>query len=111
NRPEPAETAALEDRLVGADRILARGRIDDEPADQERDQRRQYRGDHAPGALVQGQSGRDGRDGAFGCRLGRLGRFARQIAHAATSRPPPVISIPSCSSLTSGPCSATIWPS
>src|SRR5207247_137331 len=119
DRAEPAQARPLEDGLVRVDRVLAGRRKDNEPADQERDQRRQDRGDHTPGALPQSQAGRDGRDLALGCRLGYLGRLAghigrlaREAAHAAASlRPAPVISMPSWSSVTSGPCWATISPS
>src|ERR671936_1781208 len=109
DRAQPAEAAAFEDCLVGADRVLARRHNDDEAADDERDDRSQDRRDDPARALVEGKPSRDAGNGPWiGRRRGRDGL----LAHAATSAPrPPVIAIPSCSSLTSGPYSAAMRPS
>ena len=108
---EPVEAGAVEDRLVGVDRVLAGCEEDDEPSDEEGEQRCEDRCDDSACPRVEVDAG-----GHAGHRVGvrrrfRLGRRCG-VAHDATSSIlPPVIAIPSSSSLTSGPYSATICPS
>ena len=99
-REQPVEAGALEDRLVGVDRVGAGGE-DEEAADEEREQRGDERDEDAAAAQVARQPRRDG-DGAGPASSATL-----------TPRPtlPPSIATPSSSSLTSGASSATIRPS
>ena len=91
----------------------------DDPGDQEGEEGRHDRGDEPAGALVEGERGGDARGvvAAVPLLLGALLRLdsvgvARRVGHAATSwRRPPVIAIPSCSSVTPGPYAPTIRPS
>ena len=98
---EPVQPGAVEDRLVGGERVVARDRDDQSPDDERENGGREW-DDEAPGALVEaGQAG----EAAAGRRLGRLGH------QAAFPRTPPVIAIPRSSSETFGPYSPTIRPS
>ena len=80
-REEPVEPGAVEDRLVGLDRVAAGGEHD-EAADDEGEEDRDDRRDDPAAAQVGRQAARDG-DGGVAVGLG---------AHAAASlRPPPVM--------------------
>ena len=95
------------------------GREHDESADREGEERGDERDDEPAGTLRERELRREARLRAGRSALGELlflllGRLLRDVVvgHAATSfRPPPVISIPSCCSVTSAPCSPTIRPS
>ena len=63
-REQPVQAGAVEDRLVGRDRVLARYQHD-EPAGDERQQRREQRHDDAAAAHVAGEA-RGGRRERFG---------------------------------------------
>ena len=58
---EPVEPGALEDRLVGRERVLPRRRQHDEAADEEREERRQQRHGDPAGLLPDREPGRDAR--------------------------------------------------
>ena len=95
------EAGAVEDRLVGLERVAA-GDEHDQPADDEREDHRDDRRDDPAAAQVGRQAAGDG-DGRADVRLG---------AHAAAClRPPPVIATPKSSSEADGSSSATISPS
>ena len=96
------EAGSLEDRLVRGDRVVA-GEQDDETADQEGKHRGGERDEEAAGPLL--DPGPQGMD-----LLGLRRRRRRCDAHATASRRPPVIAMPSSSSVTSGPYSPTISP-
>ena len=98
----PVEARSLEDRPVRRDRVVA-GEEDDEAPDQEGQDRGRERDEEAPGALLETRS-----EGEALLGLGRRRRW--RDAHAAVSRRPPVIAMPSSSSVTSGPYSPTIRP-
>src|SRR5919108_406655 len=103
---EPVQPRAVEDLLVGPERVLAGRDEDDEPADEERDDGGEDRRDDAARALVEGEPRGDARD----C-LGRLRRRGRRVGQAGTSpRCPPGIAMPSSSSVTSGGDSRAIPP-
>ena len=107
NGAEPVQPGPLEDLPVGVERVLVRRDEDDEAADDERDGSRQDGRDDAARALVEREPRRDARD-----RVGRLLRSVRRVGQAGTSsRWPPVIAMPSSSSVTSGEYSRTIRPS
>ena len=82
----------------------------DRQSDQEREDRGQERCDEPAGALVERHAARDRRGIRLGVLLERR-RRSRSFAHAASLRLPPVIAIPTSSSLTSGGNSATMRPS
>src|ERR1700693_186955 len=106
---EPGQPGAIEDRPVRRDRVLVRRDEDDEAPDEEGHHSCQDRRDDPPGALVEREPGRDARDGL---RRGRgRGRGGGLAQGAASLLRPPVIAIPSSSSVTSGPYSAAIVPS
>src|ERR671924_379799 len=112
-REEPVQAGAIEDRAVGVERVLPGREEDDESADEERERRGQQRRDDPAGPLVEGQPRGDARNRLQVGRRPRLGRW-RGVAHdaaAACWTVPPGIAMPSCSSVTSGPYSATIRPS
>ena len=102
-REEPVEARSVEDRAVGGDRVVA-GDQDDEAPDQEGEHGRGERDERSADPLVE-----DARE----AREPGLGRWLRgsALAHAASFAPPPVIAIPSSSSVASGPYSPTIRPS
>ena len=105
---DPVEAGAVEDVAVREQRVVAGGEHD-QPAEQERDQRREDGNGDPARALAQCEPRREraGRRGLLG-RRGNGVRFGP--AHAASLRPPS-ISRPISSSETSAPCSPTISPS
>src|SRR5439155_23568137 len=99
-REEPVEAAAVEDRFVGRERIVA-GRDDHEAADEESEGCGRDRE-------------RDSRDALDETRAPCTQLFGSgSLGHGAVtaSRRPPVIATPSSSSDASGPYSPTISPS
>src|SRR4051794_4500972 len=98
---EPDEARAVEDRLVGGQRIGSCGE-DDEPSDEEGEHRRGERDDQPAGAVVEAREGSEAR-ASFRIRGDR---------HAAvSSRAPPSMAMPISSSGASGENSLTIRPS
>ena len=107
---DPVEPGAVEDVAVGEQRVVP-GREHDQPAEQEGDERRQDRHDHAARALAQGNPG--GERSGLRRDLGRLRHrlvSRRAERHAAVLRPPSISRPISCSD-TSPVCSPTISPS
>ena len=102
-REEPVQAGALEDRLVGRDRVRA-GDQDDEAADQEGEHRRGDRDEDTADPRREPLGDRRGR----ACLRARA--RARSSRHAASFRPP-VMAMPSSSSETPGGYSPTIRPS
>ena len=96
---EPVQAGAVPDRLVRAQRVVARGEHD-EPAGEEGEQHREERRDDAAGALVEREPLRDARHDA--ARLGDLRLLGRDGHAAPPPALPPVIAIPSSSSVTPG---------
>ena len=110
---QPVEAGPVEDRLVGRERVVA-GRQHDQPAGDERDYRRDDRHHDAAGTPPEcGQRGWGPRGGAPAL-VGFGLEFLLEQAHGATSAVcafPPVIAMPSSSSVASGGNSPTILPS
>ena len=101
---QPVQAGAVEDRLVGGDRVVA-GDEDDQAADQEGEHGREQRDDDAAALHV----GRQPRGRGGGRRLGPAPRRRAPgppgstgsgplTPRASRRRPPPVIAIPSSSS-------------
>ena len=110
-RKEPVEPRAVEDLPVRRQRVLAAEDEDDQAGDEEgKDGRHERRHDPA-GALVDSEARCDAGRRPRLCR--RRGGCRRLLAHAAASpfTVPPIIAMPSSSSVTSVPYSATIAPS
>src|SRR5262249_30688835 len=110
---EPVQARAVEDLPIGLERVCVAEHEDDEAAHEEGEDRGQDRHHNAAGPLpdleARGQTKRlVGADLVFVDRRSR-----RNLAHAAASPGtwPPVIAIPSVSSLTVGGYSPTILPS
>ena len=99
-REDPVQPGAVEDRLVGRDRVVA-GEEDHQAGDEEGEHRREDRHDDAAALHVGRQPRRRGGRRGLGAALARQ-RLAglRLLAHAAASalRPPPVMAMPSSSS-------------
>ena len=100
----PVEARSFEDRPVGRDRVVAG----------DRGRRGRRSGRRGPWPRAGRGSPRRARRGSLGAEIALLDlrrRRRRRDAHAAVSRRPPVIAMPSSSSVTSGPYSPTIRPS
>jgi hypothetical protein len=98
---EPDETRAVEDRLVGGQRIGSGGEHD-EPSDEEGEDGRGERDDQPAGAVVEARKGGETR-ASF--------RIGGDRHAAVSSRAPPSMAIPISSSEASGENSLTIRPS
>ena len=112
---EPVQPRAVPDRLVRLERVVAGGEHD-EAAHEEREHGGDDRRDDPAGALVEREPLGDARRVPARLAARRLlgvGLAGRNVwpAHATPTRPPPVIAIPSSSSLTLGPYSPTMRPS
>ena len=94
---EPVEARALEDRLVGAERVVSGRREDDGAADQEREHDRQERDDDPAGLLGHGVASAHPLAVRRLCRpeaRRRPERGRRRDRSSATAlRPPPIIAI------------------
>ena len=100
-REEPVQPAALEDRVVGLERVRARRAITTTPADEERHERGDQRDQHAAAAQVARQPRGDRRPRRAASPAGR----SRGPRHGAAACPP-VMATPSSSSVASGGSSA-----
>ncbi len=109
---EPVQPGAVPHRLVGLERVVTRGEHD-EAAREERDRRREDRRDDPARPLREGKARGRARADAVGVAVRRCDAacVVRELAHTAASLLPPVIAIPSCSSVTLGSYSPTIRPS
>ena len=110
-RKEPVEPRTVEDLLVRRQWVLAAEDEDDQAGDEEGKEGRDERRHDPAGALVDSEARCDAGRRPRLCR--RRGGCRRLLAHAAASpfTVPPIIAMPSSSSVTSVPYSATIAPS